>query len=278
MSVLTIQSRVARGYVGNSAAVPCLLALGIEAIAVDTAYLSNHPAHGGFQGGPIPTDEIGAILEGIASYRGLSDVRAILSGFLGRPETGALVEKTVSALKANQAKVLYCLDPVMGDRERLYVDRQLIAFFRDRALPLADVALPNAFEAGVLLGSPTVTLEGAKCAIAALRARGPQRVVITGIETDSGIATVAGDPKGIWKVETPRVDAPASGAGDAFSALLLGRMLTESQTFGEAVACAASSVHDLLSVTRARSMAEIAMAEGFDYIANPASAFIAEPF
>ena len=279
MSVLSIQSRVASGYVGNSAAVPCLQRLGFDVVAVDTVVLSNHPAHSRFRGTRRSAAEIADLLTGVAELRGLAGLQAVLSGYLGGVETGSIVIETVDAIKAAAPQALYCLDPVMGDNDRLYVDAALVAFFRGPVLARADIVTPNAFEAGVLLDTPTVTMETARTALEALRQRGPDAAVITGIVEGGGrsITSVGADSRGSWRVSVPRIEAPESGAGDAFTAILLGRMLGSGGDLAASLGHAAASVHAILRATVDRGLSDLALAAALDQVARPSQLFPVTP-
>ena len=121
MSVLTIQSRVASGYVGNSAAVPCLQQYGLDCLSVDTVHFSNHPAHGRHRGRQVPPNEIDELVAGISERGILGQVQAIQSGYLGISEIGQVVLDAVGAVKRVSPSAPYVLDPVMGDNGLLYV-------------------------------------------------------------------------------------------------------------------------------------------------------------
>lgn len=277
MCVLTIQSRVASGYVGNTAAVPCLQRLGIEAVAVDTAMLSNHPAHGSFRGSPTPPETIAGLIDGVAGHLPLAGFRAVLSGYLGAPATGPIVLDTVARVKASAGAALYCLDPVMGDNGWVYVDPGLVAFFRDTALPAADLVTPNAFEAGLLLGGATIAFDDAVAALERLRAMGPRWAVITGISADGDrIASVAGDASGSWRVTVPRVTAPDSGAGDAFTAILLGVLLDTAGDLMVALGHAAAAVHAILTATAGSGRKDLALVAALDAVLRPPQTFPVE--
>jgi pyridoxine kinase len=275
MIVLTIQSRVASGYVGNSIAVPCLQQFGIDTIAVDTTMLSNHPAHGNFHGRVVPPEEIDDLLTGVVTRNAPESFDAMLSGYLGTTEAGQSFLKVAGSRRPGAP---YCLDPVLGDNERLYVNEDLIAFFQSEALPDANIVTPNAFEAGILLGRESCTLDNATVIITDLLKRGPSQVAVTGIVTPDGLATLAADAAGIRIIETPRIQVAESGAGDAFAALLLGRLLTSECTFAEAVAAATNSLCDLLTLTQHLGKGDLAIADGLVFIKEPSSQFKAKKF
>ncbi|MEE2689762.1 MAG: pyridoxal kinase [Pseudomonadota bacterium] len=268
MSVLTIQSRVASGYVGNSAAVPALQALGVEAVAVDTAHLSNHPGHQSFEGGPAATVKVDALLKGVEQKHAKAGFNAAITGYLGTLATGNAALNAVRRLKSSGRCGFYCLDPVSGDNGRVYVDEELVAFFREQALPAADLIVPNAFEAALLLKTSLPTMDSAPAALECLLRFGPKRAAITGIETPDGFATIIGGKDGLWRIETECIEGAASGAGDAFAALLVGH-LVNGKSFPKAVATALASIRDILALTQQLGKSDLAVVEGFGLLRQP---------
>lgn len=250
MAILSIQSRVSSGYVGNAAATPILQRLGYTVWPVDTVALSNHPAHGAFRGGPRPAAEIAALVDGLADRGLLARCDAVLTGYLGMAATGPAVLESAIRVRAAHDGALWICDPVMGDNGTFYVEAGLPDFFRDRALPAADVILPNAFEAEFLSRrSIAGAAEGAEAA-AALLAQGPAAVIISGLRHGSGISAVAANADGCWRCMAPVVDAPAHGAGDVFAALFTGDFLKAHDLPG-ALAIAVAGTHAILEATRA---------------------------
>ena len=147
MNVLSIQSSVVYGHVGNRAAVPALERLGHDVWPVDTVAFSNHPAHGSFRGRIVPAAEVRDLIEGLAARGVLGRCDAVLSGYLGDPATGAVVEDAVARVRAANPRTLYCCDPVIGEVGRgAYVRAGVPEAFRDRLVPLADIVTPNPFE------------------------------------------------------------------------------------------------------------------------------------
>src|ERR1700722_9823367 len=152
MNVLSIQSTVASGHVGNAAAVFPLQCLGHEVWPIDTVRFSNHPGHGRFRGTVTPPDEVAALLQGMEELGLFARADAVLSGYLGDPGTAAVVAGAVEAVKRANPAALYLCDPVMGDGGQLFVDPAIPDLMRDRLIPLADIVTPNGFELGLLTG------------------------------------------------------------------------------------------------------------------------------
>ena len=253
MRVLSIQSSVAAGHVGNDAARLPLQRLGHDVLALDTVRLAHHPAHGAFRGRVTEADELVALLDGLDAVGALGKVDAVLTGYMGTTANGRVALDAVARVKKRNPRALYVLDPVMGERGRgFYVHEELAAYFRDEALPRADIVLPNPFELDVLSNRRAAGPDEARAAARALLARGPCLVIAKGIETVAGIGVLAVARERAWLVETPRVEAPAHGAGDAFAAFFLGHYLKRPSPVW-ALGRAASAQHALM---RASARAE----------------------
>ena len=249
--VLSIQSSVAHGHVGNSAAAFALQRLGRDVMRVDTVRFSNHPAHGGFAGDPAPADEIDMLVEGLASRGFLGECVAVLSGYLGTAENGLAVARAVERVRGTAPDALYAFDPVMGDDPKgLFVAPDIPSVMRETLLPLADIVTPNRFELSLLTGEPCASFEQVVAAAGGLQAIGPHLVAVTGLAFEPGwIDSLAVTRQGAWYVRQPHVNAPAFGAGDTFAALFLARYL-EAPDAPRALSLAAASVAAVLAETR----------------------------
>jgi pyridoxine kinase len=273
MPILSIQSHVAYGRVGNRLAAFALERLGFEVWPVPTVVLSNHPGYGAFRGRTVPAVEVAELLRGIEERGAFPRCEAVLSGYLGDPATGPAVLDTVARVKAVSPDALYCLAPVMGDGEAgFYVDRALEGIFRDRALPESDLVVANRFEAGLLAGRDIADLAGFADAARTLIERGPRLAVVSGFIEDGTIATVAASHDGAWLVRTPRIDVPSYGAGDLLAAVFLARYLKSADP-PHALALAVSGVHGVFRVT-ARSHADhLDLVAAQDEIVAPSEMF-----
>jgi pyridoxine kinase len=280
MNVLTIESGVAWGHVGNAAAVFCLQRLGIDAWPINTVTFSNHPGHGGFRGRVTPPDEIEELVRGIAERGWLASVDAVLTGYLGDPAQGAAVRAVVGAVKSANPGALWLLDPVMGDRKpgaagRIFVKPGVPEFLATVA-PLADILTPNAFEFARLTGLAPDSLDAPgslEAIVAAARGYGPEVVVVKSLELTPGTLTaVAVAPDGAWAVDTPLLPTPGNGAGDAFAALFLARYL-DGRDVAAALGLAVSAIHAALAATVARGAAELALVAAQDQLVAPARRF-----
>lgn len=278
MNVLSIQSGVVYGHVGNSAAQFCLQRMGHEAWRIDTVRFSNHPGHGGFAGEVTAAAEIGGLVAALDARGWLAGCDALLSGYLGAADQGAALLGAAARLRAANPRALWLLDPVIGDDGRVFVKPGIPEFMRDAAVPAADIVTPNAFELSWLSGLPVHDVATAAAAARRLRGTRATTVLATGIRAgDAAIATLALHDGGIHVVETPRVDMPANGTGDSFAALFLGRLLA-TRDVADALGHAASAVCALLRATAARGERELALVPAQDALVAPEPRHAARAF
>jgi pyridoxine kinase len=272
-TVLSVQSWVACGNVGNTAALFPLQRLGCETWSLNTVAFSNHTGYERWRGDTVPASEIATLFEGIAELGVLPRCDAVLSGYLGEAETGAVLLDIVARVKKANPRALFCCDPVMGDIGLGYYVRSGIPeFFRDRALALADVVTPNRFELEWLSGNSVSSLAEACNAVAVLRQRGPDIVLATSLETLADrIAAVAAGPGGVWAVETPRLPIEATGCGDAVAALFLGWLL-KGKTVPEALAATIAAIYGVIEATIRSGGSELALVAAQEELVSPTRA------
>lgn len=276
MNILSIQSSVAYGHVGNSAAVFPLQRLGFEVWPVLTVHFSNHTGYGAWRGPVLPAEAVAEVLRGIEERGVLPRCDAVLSGYMGDVSLGQVILDAVATTKAANPAALYCCDPVMGDVGRgFFVRPGIPEFMRDRAVPAADIITPNQFELEYLTGHAVATLDDALAAADAARAMGPDIVIVTSLTRADGdpdaieMLAVAGD--GAWRVTTPRLPLSVNGAGDATAALFLAHRLRTGDS-GRALALTAAAVHAVLEATQSAGAREIQLIAAQDAIAAPDAA------
>jgi len=272
-TVLSVQSWVACGNVGNTAALFPLQRLGCETWSLNTVAFSNHTGYERWRGDTVPAREIATLFEGIAELGVLPRCDAVLSGYLGEAETGPVLLDIVSRVKEANPRALFCCDPVMGDVGLGYYVRSGIPeFFRDRALALADVVTPNRFELEWLSGEPVRSLAEACDAVAALRQLGPAIVLATSLETVADrIAVIAAGPEGVWAVETPHLPIEATGCGDAVAALFLGWLL-KGKPVPDALANTIAAIYGVIEATMRSGGGELALIAAQDELVSPSRA------
>ena len=268
MPILSIQSSVVYGHVGNSAAALPLMRMGHEVWRLDTVAFSNHPGHGSFSGRVVPPAELAELLRGLKGLGVLKDCSAVLSGYLGEAGTAAVVSDAVASAKSANPRAIYLLDPVIGDGGRVFVRPGVPEMIAERLVPLADICTPNVFELEHLTRMKVTDIDSARVAMHSLRGRGPRTVVLTGLPENGRISTLAATNMGLWRVTAPRIDRPLNGTGDLISALILGHYL-EWGAIAETLKRAASGMAEAIEATVAAGRRELALVQALDRIVNP---------
>ncbi len=247
VDVVSVQSQVVYGCVGNSVAVPTLQSLGLTVAAVPTVLLSNVPHYDTLHGGPVPTDWFAGYLADLERRRALEAARVVLVGYLGPPEQAAVLVEWLQRVLAEHPRLRLVVDPVIGDSDvGVYVHPDIPAVLRDGLVPMAHGIAPNAFEFEQLVGRPVPTYEETVAAARELLATTLDWVVVTSAapaETPPGrmrVAVVTRDDADLFEHE--RVDTAAKGTGDLFTAALVGAMLRGYSVKGAARAAAERTV------------------------------------
>ena len=277
MTVISIQSQVAYGHVGNSAAVFPMQMHGIDVIAVPTTLLSNRPGYPTIRGRVLDAQLVADLLLGVEERGALPTCRMILSGYLGSPEITAVVADFVQRAKARNPALLYCCDPVLGDRDRgLFVQADIPSLVRDRLCRLADIITPNHFEFEWLCGAKATTTDQAIAQAQALLARGPSTIVVTSAELadtpDGQIETLAIEESRAWRVRTPKLPISPSGTGDLFASLFVSARVREKAT-PDALGHAASAIFAVLERTAISGTEEMRIVESAELLAHPKRRF-----
>ncbi len=280
MNILSIQSHVAYGHVGNSSAVFPMQRLGCEVWPIHTVQFSNHTGYGAWKGRVFDGSMIDEIMEGIADRGVLPSCDGVISGYMGSADIGHAILSAVARVKAANPSALYACDPVIGDVGRgIFVRPGIPEFMRDKAMPMADVVTPNQFELEYLTGLPVGTLDEAKSAVAALRRTGPGVVLLTSMVTaetpPDAIDMLAADGTGTWRVRTPRLGLSINGAGDAIMALFFVHY-ARTRSAPEALGQAAASIYGLLRRTAEAGSREILTVAAQDEFVNPSRRFSVE--
>ena len=279
MAILSIQSWVSYGHVGNAAAMFPLQRLGMEVWAVNTVQFSNHPGHGAWTGQAATGQQVRDLVDGVAALGVLDRCQAVLGGYLGRAEIGDAVLHAVARVRSANPAALYCCDPVIGDAgPGVYVAAGIPEFLRARCVPAADILTPNQFELERLAGASVATLADAKRAITQLlAAMRPGGVVLaTSLRTEGtppdAVDLLTGSSRGFHQLRTPLLPIAANGAGDVIAGLFLFHRLAGAEPQA-AMALAASSVFGLLRRTHAAGSRELLIVAAQEEIVAPSRIF-----
>ena len=284
MNILSIQSHVSYGHVGNSAAVFPLQRLGHEVWPVYTVNFSNHTGYGQWGGSPIPASEVTAIISAMEQRGALAQVDVVLSGYQGGTDIADAILDAVARVKAANPNATYTCDPVMGNaKSSCFVNPAIPELLRERVVPKADLVTPNQFELGYLAGMQVQTLEETLKAVDAVMAMGPRAVLVTSVfRPDAAPGTIemlAADANGAWLVTTPHLPFKANGSGDVTAALFTAHY---SQHFGAmgsaklALERTKASMFELLTRTHESGQRELQLVQAQESYVNPKVQFAAQ--
>ena len=273
MSILSIQSLVAYGHAGNSAAVFPLQRLGREVWPVMTVHFSNHTGYGAWRGPLLSAHDVAEVIAGVEDRGAMASCDAVLSGYQGAEDVGAVILDAVARVKQHNPRAIYCCDPVMGDVGRgMFVRPGIPEFMRDRVVPAADVITPNHFELDFLAGRTTTSLAEVLAAVDVVRATGPRHVLVTSVVHGDASArsldVVAVSDEGAWVVTTPLLRINPNGGGDVTAALYLAHLWTTGSP-ATALERTVASVFAVLEATLAAGARELQLIAAQDAIAEP---------
>ena len=283
MNILSIQSHVSYGHVGNSAAVFPLQRLGHEVWPVYTVNFSNHTGYGQWGGSPIAASEVTHIVHAMEKRGALAQVDVVLSGYQGGTDIADAILDTVARVKALNPQATYTCDPVMGNaKSGCFVNPAIPVLLRERVVPQADLVTPNQFELGFLAGMTVQTLDETLRAVDAVMAMGPRAVLVTSVQRPDAapgtIEMLAVDATGAWLVATPYLPFKANGSGDVTAALFTAHY---SQHFGASgAACQAlerttASMFELLQRTHNSGQRELQLVQAQESYVAPRVHFAA---
>lgn len=280
VKILSIQSAVAYGHVGNSAAVFPLQRIGAEVWPVNTVNFSNHTGYGAWRGSLIPPDEVHDVILGIEERGALPQIDIVLSGYQGGVGIGDVIVDAVKRVKAANPSAIYACDPVMGNaKSGCFVAPEIPQLLRERVVPVADIITPNQFELGYLTGTEPDTMESTLESVDLARSMGPSIVLVTSVERPDRdpetIHMLAVDDAGAWAVSTPRLPFKPNGSGDVTAALFAAHYRATGDA-AVALERTASSVFDLIDLTYRSGERELQLVQAQEFYAHPRMQFTAE--
>jgi pyridoxine kinase len=285
-NILSIQSWVSYGHVGNAAAVFPLQRMGFEVWAIHTVQFSNHTGYGNWKGMVFPPEHVSSLVEGMNERGALAQCDAVLSGYMGSAETAEAILNAVQRVREVNPKALYCCDPVMGDTGRgVFVRPEIPEVMKTKVIPHADIVTPNQFELELLTGHQVKTLkdalESAHLLRKHIRQDGPNIVLVTSLLREDApqghIETLAVSGEGAWLVATPLIplEPPRNGTGDAIAALFFGNYL-KTQDIAVSLENSVSALYKLLELTHELNTREIQLVAAQEEYVRPSRRFSAE--
>jgi len=283
-SVLSIQSWVSHGYVGNRCSVFALQLLGIECDAIHTVHFSNHTGYATWKGDIFDGAHIDRVWQGLKANN-LSNYSHLLTGYVNSASCLRTVVDIFKQMKETNPNLVWACDPVMGDDGKLYVSKDLVAIYRDEVIAHADFLFPNQTECEVLTGLPIKSVQDAIVALNWLHDKGIPNVIITSLnlpESHPSQIVILGSSKVSDKVvqfqlTVPKIirKEPFFGTGDLFAALVVAW-----STRGDPliIACekAVNTLQSVLHKTFESNSFELKLVQAKNDIENPTTTFQAK--
>ena len=246
--ILSIQSAVTCGFVGNSVAAPVITTLGMQPLLIDTISLAAHPGYGTIAGGPADQTQFSAILEALTTLRVLPQINSVMTGYLGDARQADPIHSMIQGWQAERPDGVYILDPVLGDGGRLYVDSAIVDQIRQKLLPVAHIVTPNQFELGLLTDSHIETAHEAARAAKTMLQQNPnlQAVIATGIANENrGISDLKVTRQNVTAFDYAKRPHGVAGGGDLLTAILA-CWLTAGHDLNAAFAAASQDAHHII--------------------------------
>lgn len=258
LDVVSVQSQVVYGRVGNNAAVPTLEALGLSVAAVPTVVFSNIPSYPTIHGGALPIEWFSGYLQDLSARGALDVLRAVQVGYLGSPAQAEELDRWLRALLTRRPDLHIVIDPVIGDQDHgVYGAEGMAEVYRQRLAALANGLTPNGFELAVLTGLPVDDLEAVVTAARTLLTGRTEWVVVTSAAPGTWLAdemqAIVVIPTQVHVIAHPRIDAALAGTGDLFTATLTGHWLNGMALQDAAVKACEHVVRALRRTEQARS-------------------------
>ncbi|AZY48985.1 pyridoxine/pyridoxal/pyridoxamine kinase [Bordetella avium] len=261
--VVSVQSQVVYGHVGNNVAAPALRAHGLHPGIVPTVLLSNTPHYPTLHGGALPLSWFEGYLQDLQARGALQALRAILVGYLGSAEQARVLGRWIARIREVHPQVLVIVDPVMGDDDHgLYVTEGLAEASRECLVPQAHGLTPNSFELGLLTGCEVGRVDQAVAAARRLLAQGLRWVVVTSAAQQDcppgQVQLLAVTASQAHLLRHQRVDTAPKGTGDLFCAELTAHLLAGA-SLERAVEASSRYLVQALACTRLADSAELLM-------------------
>jgi len=280
MNLISIQSHVAYGHVGNSAAVFPLQRMGVEVWPIHTVQFSNHTGYGEWQGRVFEAGLIRELIAGLEKRGCLGECDGVLSGYMGSADIGAAILDGVATVKRANPSARYCCDPVIGDIGRgIFVREGIPEFIKEKAVPAANIIAPNQFELDYLAGRASKMLADVLDAVKLVHGLGPRAILVTSLHAEDtpedAIDLIASDESGRFRLRTPRLSLKVNGAGDAIAALFFAHYLRAGK-IQEALSKAASAIFGVLAKTAEAGTPEMLLVTAQQEIVEPSRLFEAE--
>jgi len=254
--VLSIQSHVVHGFVGNKCAVFPLQIAGFEVDTINSVQFSNHTGYGKWTGDVLTSGQLLKLYEGLCANL-LTEYTHVQTGYTSSADCLREIARIIADLRTKNPGLTYVCDPVMGDNGKFYVSEDVVPIYRDVLIPLANVVTPNQFELQLITGITITNESDILRAMKNLHERGVCTVVVTSLDAQEKEPVLIGFGSQItpdktihvYRFEVPRLDAYFVGTGDLFTSCLLIWLQKTKQSLQPALEKVLSTLQDVLKRT-----------------------------
>jgi pyridoxine kinase len=266
-SVLSIQSAVTFGAVGNTMANLVMTACGHHLCCVDTVQLAAHPGHGFRAGGSIDDHDFIDLLAGLEKLDGVMSADALMTGYIGSKGQIEPLAQFIDNFSRKNTSIPMIIDPAIGDNGRLYVSVEIARGIATHLLPCAKIITPNQFELGWLTETAVTSRDQAFAAAQNLLARHPllQAVIITGLIESDQISDALITEEDSMFFEKSGAGQGFPGGGDLFTAIFTAN-LVNGLDLVKATEQACFTCHAILEESRKRNSDEILLTAITDHL------------
>ncbi|XP_045472856.1 pyridoxal kinase [Harmonia axyridis] len=227
--ILSIQSHVVHGYVGNRSAVFPLQLLGFEVDFINSVQLCTHTQYKKVTGQILKEQDLTDLFEGLKE-NGLDKYDYLLTGYVGSPSFLKEILEVYKHLKSANPGIVFVCDPVMGDNGQLYVPEELVPLYQECIVPHAHILTPNQYELELLTGFKISNVDDCWKAIENLHMKGCKTVVVSSSDLGKNgellalASTLNGESCQRVSITLKKKQAIFVGTGDVFASLMLAWM------------------------------------------------------
>ncbi|XP_018322310.1 pyridoxal kinase-like isoform X3 [Agrilus planipennis] len=253
--VLSIQSHIVHGYVGNKCATFSLQVLGFEVDPINTVHYSNHTGRSIVKGQILTENELSEIAKGLSLNKLDNCYTHLLTGYVPTSTLLLRIVDLIKHLKSINPNLIYVCDPVMGDDQKLYVPEALVPIYKNFVVPLADIVIPNQYETELLTDKKISSLSDVQECINVLHEKGPKVVILSSFQlgNNNSLLSIAslkhGDLREELVIEIPRISGSYTGTGDLFAALFLAWMYKTNNCLKESLEKTIATLQAILKRT-----------------------------
>ncbi|WP_343691849.1 pyridoxal kinase [Chitinophaga sp.] len=260
-NIISIQSQVASGYVGNNIAGFAIQLHGIDLTLLPTVFLSAHTGHPVIFGEAISPALLSDLVKGIGAINIPADADYLISGFCNLPENIDIIANAV--LQYPHLKFVY--DPVFGDFHcgGLYFEEAIAHYSVNRLLPYARILTPNHWELEFILKKKFQTIDELRAAIEQNDLLTDKTIILTSANlTDTPpdvMEVVLIRQNTFTRFNGPKIALETTGTGDLFTAIVTSQ-LTLQKSLEDAIRIAMNFIHHTLSYVQSVNEKELSAA------------------